>query len=355
MKLRSLSLQQFRSWEDFKLDLEPEINLIIGKNGTGKTNLLEAICLLSTGESFRASKIEEMVHFGAEMGRVKGVTDAGEELQVMVTRGSVAGRKVAKRRFLIEEVSRRKADFVGLLPTVIFRPEDLILLDGSPSDRRRFVDQALSQVDTEYGRSLQAYEQALRRRNRLLSAIQEGLATRYALTFWDGLIIKHGEILQEKRTQMFQFINDLWSRSQLFGHLQVVYDKSLISQSRLEQYKEEEVAAGYTLVGPHKDDFLIMSKENQITNDEGRDLGIYGSRGEQRMAVLALKVGELYFIEENKQTKPILLLDDIFSELDEVHAQEVRRVCQDRQVIVTTALAVDAKLLPEAHQILIDK
>lgn len=354
MKLTRVVLQQFRSWESMQLEFQPELNLIVGDNGTGKTNILEAIFLLATGESFRARKTEEMVRFGAEMGRVRGFTDADDVLQVVVTRGMVAGRKVAKRRFLIEEVPKRKSDFVGQMPAVLFRPEDLILLDGSPSERRKFMDQALSQVDREYQRSIQAYEQALRRRNRVLVAIQEGLATRYSLTFWDGLILKHGQLIQEKRTVMFDFINDLWGRSQLFNHLHINYDKSVISELRLEQYKTEEVAAGHTLVGPHKDDFMVSSVQG-VDQGQSRDLSTYGSRGEQRMAVLALKMGELYFIEEKRETKPILLLDDIFSELDEVHAQEVRKVMQGRQVIVTTALETDVKLLPEANLIQIDK
>jgi len=195
-------------------------------------------------------------------------------------------------------------------------------------------------VDKVYENSLTTYDQALRRRNRILDAIREGTANRYALAFWDGLLIKHGQIVSEKRRELIQYINDLFKKSDLFNRLEVVYDMSTVSQSRLEQYKEAEVAVGYTLVGPHKDDLLVK--------DKGRDLSTYGSRGEQRMAVLALKMGEIYFMEEKGGKKVLLLLDDIFSELDETHKGEVLRVMSGRQVVVTTADEGDGKMFKGA-------
>ena len=173
-----------------------------------------------------------------------------------------------------------------------------------------------------------------------MDAIREGTANRYALAFWDGLLIKHGQIVSEKRRELIQYINDLFKKSDLFNRLEVVYDMSTVSQSRLEQYKEAEVAVGYTLVGPHKDDLLVK--------DKGRDLSTYGSRGEQRMAVLALKMGEIYFMEEKGGKKVLLLLDDIFSELDETHKGEVLRVMSGRQVVVTTADEGDGKMFKGA-------
>lgn len=195
-------------------------------------------------------------------------------------------------------------------------------------------------MDKVYENSLTTYDQALRRRNRILDAIREGTANRYALAFWDGLLIKHGQIVSEKRRELIQYINDLFKKSDLFNRLEVVYDMSTVSQSRLEQYKEAEVAVGYTLVGPHKDDLLVK--------DKGRDLSTYGSRGEQRMAVLALKMGEIYFMEEKGGKKVLLLLDDIFSELDETHKGEVLRVMSGRQVVVTTADEGDGKMFKGA-------
>lgn len=340
--LKEISLTNFRNYTKRKFKFNQKVNVVVGSNAAGKTNLLEAIYLLSLGDSFKASKIEEMVAFGEELGRVNGVLMEKderldtEELEIMVTRGEVAGKRVAKRKFMVGGVAKLRRDFVGLLPVVIFRPEDLELMDGTPSYRRKFIDSCLIQIDSEYTMSLSTYEQALRRRNKLLYAIREGTATRYSLTFWDGLLIKHGQELEKKREKYLSFITDLWSRSELFRELKIVYDKSIISESRLEQYKEEEVQVGYTLVGPHKDDFKVISGEN-------RELSIYGSRGEQRMAVLALKMGEIYYIEEHKKENVLLLLDDIFSELDEVHRSEVLRVMKDRQVVVTSAQKEDGE------------
>jgi len=157
------------------------------------------------------------------------------------------------------------------------------------------------------------------------------------------LLIKHGQIIQERRRYLVDYINDLFKKSELFKDLSIIYDMSAMSEARLSQYKEAEVAVGYTLVGPHKDDFQVKS--------EARDLGVYGSRGEQRMAVLALKMGEIYFMEEKGKRKVLLLLDDIFSELDEVHKGEVLRVMSGRQVIVTTADEGDVRMFKKAKTI----
>jgi len=127
------------------------------------------------------------------------------------------------------------------------------------------------------------------------------------------------------------YINDVFSRSDLFDGLRIEYDKSLINERRIKQYEREEIMAGHTLVGPHKDDFVVIS----VDGGE-RDLSVYGSRGEQRMAVLGLKMGELLYLEEALKKKVVLLLDDVFSELDEEHAVEVHRVMLERQVVVTT-------------------
>ena len=248
-----------------------------------------------------------------------------------------------KRKYLVDGASKRRRDYIGLLPVVIFRPEDMDMLTGGPDIRRTFMDEILSQISEAYARSLSTYTQALRRRNKLLDAVREGLVSRYSLAFWDSLLIKHGLILIEEREGLVNYINSLWERSELFNQLKMVYDKSLISEMRLSQYKDEELAAGYTLVGPHKDDFRVVSDQ--------RDLAIYGSRGEQRMTVLALKLGEIYFAEERGGEKPLLLLDDIFSELDQVHRKEVLRVMTGRQVVVTTAMKEDLELFVEAKVI----
>jgi DNA replication and repair protein RecF len=334
MRLATLSLEGYRSYEKKRIEFGEAVTVVVGPNAIGKTNVLEGLRLISVGESFRAGRIEEMVRFGEEMGRVEAVIeDEGEEtkLSVILTRGEMGGKRVAKRRYLINDVGKKKEDFVGMLPTVVFRPEDLELMDGSPSLRRKWFDGVLVQERGEYRRSLMAYEKALRRRNRVLEAVREGEVSKYQLTFWDGLVIKHGQVITEMRERLVGYINDVFSRSDLFDGLRIEYDKSLINERRIKQYEREEIMAGHTLVGPHKDDFVVIS----VDGGE-RDLSVYGSRGEQRMAVLGLKMGELLYLEEALKKKVVLLLDDVFSELDEEHAVEVHRVMLERQVVVTT-------------------
>jgi len=352
MFLRQLNLANFRNYKKREFDFGNGLNVVWGKNASGKTNLLEAIYLLSLGESFRAKKIDEMVNFDEELGRVKGKieNEDGEtkEIEVMVNRGEVGGKKVAKRKYLIDGASKRKGDFLGELPVVLFWPEDMEILIGSPDKKRSFLDQVLVQTEQDYARSLMVYNQTLRRRNKLLDAIREGVSTKHALTFWNGLLIKHGEMLSKKRRELVNHIDSLWQRSDLFNELSLVYDKSVVSEKRLEQYKKEELAAGYTLVGPHKDDLQVLSLNGEKRK---RDLSVYGSRGEQRMAVLALKMGEIYFMEERLKDKPLLLLDDIFSELDEKHKGEVLRVMKNRQVIATTADEGNVELFGKGEKI----
>ncbi|KKS92949.1 MAG: replication and repair protein RecF protein [Candidatus Collierbacteria bacterium GW2011_GWB1_44_6] len=342
--LTKLRLSGFRNYTEAEYDFSQGVNAVIGQNAKGKTNLLEAIYLLGVGESFRAKRTEEMVSFGQELGKVAGEIQLSKDdtmtLEVMVNGGVVMGKTVNKRKYLVDGVSKRRKDILGLMPLVLFRPEDVELISGSPDSRRKFLDNLLIQVDKVYENSLSTYEQALRRRNKLLDAIREGTASRYALTFWDGLLIKHGQLVTEKRRELVEYINRLFKKSDLFKDLEVVYDMSTVSEARLSQYKEAEVAVGYTLVGPHKDDMLVK--------DKSRDLSTYGSRGEQRMAVLALKMGEIYFMEEQSGKKVLLLLDDIFSELDEVHKEEVLRVMSGRQVVVTTADEGDSKMFKGA-------
>jgi len=344
--LKKIKLVGFRNYVDKELEVASGVNVVFGENAKGKTNLLEAVYLLSTGESFRARLTDEMVGFEVEFGKVSGQIEfKGDlvDLEVIVNRGVVMGKKVNKRKYMVDGASKRKEGLVGFLPAVLFRPEDVEIVGGSPDGRRKLVDRLLLQVDAIYKNSLMTYDHALRRRNKILDAIREGTMTRYALTFWDGLLIKHGGIIQEKRRELLVFMNDLFGRSEMFNKIRLEFDMSTISESRLEQYKEAEVSVGYTLVGPHKDDLMIK--------EGNRDLATYGSRGEKRMAMLAFKMGEIYFLEKHSGEKVLLLLDDIFSELDDIHKQEVLRVTKGRQVIVTTADEKDVEIFGEVNKV----
>lgn len=312
MILRDLTLTHFRSYAKRTFSFSPTTTIIIGPNAAGKTNILEAIMLLATGKSFRADREVETIRWGSDIGRVTARGD-DTKLECVITQ---TGKK-----YLVNGIGRRQIDFVGNLRAVLFWPEDLELVTDSPGLRRRYLDSVLVQVDREYRRNLASYERGLRQRNRLLDLVNEGTAHPHQLLFWNQLLITSGGYVTDKRAAYLEFVNTK-------PDYRVQYDKSVISEGRLAQYADAEIAAKATLVGPHRDDFSI-SKNNL-------DLGKYGSRGEQRLAVVWLKLAELTFIKQETGDSPILLLDDIFSELDEEHRAQVIALFGEQQTIVTS-------------------
>ena len=347
MVLKLLQLQDFRSYKRKKLEFFFGTTLLVGDNAAGKTNILEAMTLLATGKSFRAGRETEMIGNRAELARVEGEIETGKEsleLEIVLTKGEVNGQGVYKKRLLVNGVGKRLIDFSGNLRVVLFQPDDLLLVLGSPSRRRDYLDFVLMQISRQYYRCLLAYEKGLRLRNKLLIQIREGEAGSSQLEYWDRLLVKNGRILHQQRKEYLQFINQNWLLHQFLPleELQIEYDHSFISQERLAQYHQAEIASGTTLVGPHRDDFKIII-DDKPARRRGRlrmadkNLAVYGSRGEQRMAVLALKLAELAFVAERTKERPLLLLDDIFSELDQEHRNQVLGIIGRQQTIITTA------------------
>lgn len=338
MIIRSLWLQGLRNYANLAISFSDTTTVIVGDNAVGKTNLLEAICLLATGKSFHAESDRELISFSADLARVKGIViDKAadkKELEVLVTPGSVLGKKTATKRYAVNGVGKRMIDFVGCLRCVLFWPQDLELVTDSPSYRRRYLDRVLVQTDRKYRHALMTYEQALPRRNRLLEAICNGAASPKELLYWNELLIEHGTYLTGSRGRYIDFLNtyDTPVSSDLLPDYQLLYDRSEISQVRLQQYSIEEIQAGMTLVGPHRDDIKFSIKNDQSL----KDLAKFGSRGEQRLSVLWLKMGESAYMEEHTGEKPVLLLDDIFSELDPQHRKILNDLIGNRQTIVTT-------------------
>ncbi len=342
MTLRNLKLENFRNIKKRIFEFDSLVNVIIGPNASGKTNILESIFLLSTGKSFKAKIEEEMINYDASLARVEGKLEfegnreigsggnldkpnvssfrQANSLEVVLTRGEIdiggdKFEKAPRKKLLVNDISKRLVDFAGNLKTVLFGPWDMDLVTQSPALRRKFLDNVLSQVDREYRRSILSYEKGLKQRNRLLLRIREEGLSRSQLLFWDRLLIKNGDYISRKREEFVDFANKLEIGSN-FNDFKLEYDKSAISEARLEQYAQEEIAAATTLVGPHRDDIIFKAKNS---NQKERDLSRFGSRGEQRMAVLWLKLSEFCFIEMISGDKPLFLLDDIFSELDHEH------------------------------------
>ena len=345
MRVREVELRNFRNYTKRRFEFGQKM-LVLGPNGSGKSNLLEAVYMLATGKSFRAEREDEVISYGENVASAKcEVLSAKAEktdLLVILTDGPTSLKlRGVKKKFEVNGIPKRMVDSAGQLKAVLFGPQDMELVTGSPSGRRRYLDFVISQADREYRRCQISYEKGLRQRNKLLERIREGMANRSQLFFWDKLLIKNGEYITRKREE---YLNKLNSLPAMPAGRQVVqfasfYDKSVISEARLEPYEAGEVAAAATLVGPHRDDFGVEMN--------GRDVSKYGSRGEQRMTVLWLKEGELNYLVADDQM-PVLLLDDILSELDHERRDKVleivdKLVKRDGQVIMTAA---DEHLMP---------
>jgi len=359
MEITKLTLQQFRSYKKQGFQFSPSITLIVGPNTVGKTNILEGMYCLAIGKSFRAQKESDMVRWGEEVARIlatinptnptnptnttnesnNGSTDE-TKLELVVTTGEVNGEKAPSKKYIVNGVPRRQIDFVGNIRAVLFSPGDLEIVTDSPSLRRQYLNSVLVQTDREYRRNVLSYERGIRQRNKLLDLINEGKAGRPQLLFWNQLCIKSGSYITDKRQSYIEYVNSTVLND---FHYRLVYDKSIISESRLDQYKDEEVAAKSTLVGPQRDDFCFeksdTSHAHRLMSHEftWRDVSRFGSRGEQRLAILWLKLAELSYIEKETEDRPILLLDDIFSELDEESRNIVLSIIDKQQTIITSA------------------
>lgn len=305
--LQSLTLQNFRNYSKKSFDFGDNATLIVGPNATGKTNILEAVYCLATGKSFRAEEERELIREGsvfakatADEGRLEIVWDNRDRLQKL---------------YRVNGVGKRMVDFVGNLRVVLFSPADIEIVANSPSTRRKYLDSVLSLVHKDYRIAAHIYERALRQRNRLLWRVREEHLSRTQLEYWDKLLIGNGGIVHDRRREYLNFLN-------------FPYSHSIISEDRLKKYAAEEVAAAMTLVGPQRDDFTVVKN--------GKNLHTFGSRGEQRLAVFDIKLGELAYVEKMTGEKPVLLLDDIFSELDHANRHHILKVIPKQQTIMTT-------------------
>ncbi len=325
MLIKKLYLENFRSYAKKTLEFSPGTTLVVGANTAGKSNLLEAIFLLAFGKSPRAELDREMVRGEEKLGFVRATISGSDnrDLEVVLTETG--------KRFRVNGGGRRLADFSQHFHVVLFSPEDLNLVIGSPDLRRRFLDFALGSTDPLYSRASVEFDQVRKRRNRLLEKISHGEASDAELGFWDAKFLENGVLVQDKRREFFDEIN----RGLVEEDLELNYLMSGLTAERLQELRPREIAAETSLVGPHRDDFEFKSA---VSSQEpvARNLSAYGSRGEQRRAVLALKEAELQFVESKIGNRPVLLLDDIFSELDEENRARVFDLIGGGQTIITT-------------------
>ncbi len=355
MFLKSLSLANFRNYGKSDFNFSKDIAIIVGPNTSGKTNLAESIFYLSTGRGSKAEKDADLIRFGENVARISGELADKTELSVVVSRDPATagqenhGRETIRKKYLVNGVGKRRADFAGNLVCVLFSPEDLDIIIGGPNLRRRSLDNLLEQVDRDYRNATIVYTKALRQRNALLDKAKEsGVRNEKLFEYWDDLLIDNAAVITKKREEFVRFINDF--SKEIFDFI-VFYDKSIVSSARLLQYRQAEVGAGATLVGPHRDDlsFHMFNNIKQTTHD----IKSFGSRGQQRLTILQMKIIELSFIEKIIGQKPILILDDIFSELDSGHIKLVLDMLSGQQSIVTTTHKefVDSKILKSSDVI----
>ncbi|MFH1475774.1 MAG: DNA replication/repair protein RecF [Chloroflexota bacterium] len=347
--LTSLRLTGFRAYDTLEAAFGPGPHLVWGPNAAGKTSLLEAIVLLSRGSSHRTGVDGEMIRWATPFARVDGRRDgdagAAEVDVTLVREGPSGGRK----RIRINGAPRRSGALAGALRTVVFAPEEMLLVVGAPSLRRGALDAMATQRFPAYGADLSTYGRALAQRNHLLRAIREEQASRDQLPFWDARLLEAGAAVLGARHALLAELGPPLAAA----HAEIAPEEGALKlryvtnappgagetsgealARRLHETAEKEAWNGTTLVGPHRDDLAFSL--------DGRELSSFASRGQQRTAILALKLAELDLLAELDGRPPLLLLDDVFSELDPARrAHLVRRIATLPQAFVTTTTLDD--------------
>jgi DNA replication and repair protein RecF len=356
--LKQLQLRNFRNYHDQLIDFTAPKTIILGENAQGKSNLLEAIELLATLKSHRVSKDHDFVAKGCPEAKIFGKVDRLHgEVDLALTLRS-PGRRTAS---LNSENLKRQADFLGYLNAVEFSCLDLDLVRGAPERRRLWLDGMLVQVEPLYGHILQSYQQILKQRNALLKKGLDGHLPAEELDLWDQQLISAGIKVIRRRSRILERLVPIaqsWHQQISQGHenLVITYCPSVAVgdgevesieqtfQERLAQRQVAEKSLGTTLIGPHRDDLALLI--------DGILAKSYGSQGQQRTLVLALKLAELELIEQIVGDTPLLLLDDVLAELDLQRQNQLLSVIMDRfQTIVTTTHlgSFDAKWLNAAQ------
>jgi DNA replication and repair protein RecF len=357
MRLHALHLTDFRSYATAVFQPQGKRCLILGPNGSGKTNLLEAVGTLSLGRSIIGVEDIIMMRWGAPAYRLRAEveSDSGERITLEV--GSAHEPK-RQRAFLRNDVRGTISSFVGLLPTVTFLPQDLALFTGPPAERRRFLDQLLCQVSPAYLQALSGYQKALRQRNALLRQVSDGLCSPDDLRVWEEALATHGAEVTVERLALIETFNlalqrELQSLEAPWAQTTVAYERRGTARNPsdlqaeisalLLEHRPRDIAACSTSVGPHRDDWRAVVDQ--------RDLATSASRGEQRLCLLALLSLQVSYLELQRGEKAVILLDDIFSELDPAHQRAVLGILSDHQILLTATHVPSGITLDEVWEI----
>jgi len=346
MLLEALRLQHFRNIEFAEVEPHPRFNIFWGQNGQGKTNLLEAIYLLSAVKSFRPQTNADLIQHGFDDALLEARVDRGGYQRIVRLDISSRGKKV----FLNNNPVRNLSDFFGTVNVVIFGPEDIQILKGSPSERRRFIDRAIFNAHPAYAVEMQSYEEVLKQRNAVL---KDPRHDRALLSIYDEQLIQYGADVIERRLDFIDHFQPVLAATfkSIFDEsfeAEVTYDFHRAEEfdfdpqgSRIDHERtidralsitaDEERDRGYTVIGPHRDDLA--------TSLNGHDVKTFASQGQHRAFVLAMKIAEIRYLEERYRFAPILLLDDVSSELDRDRNRflfDYLRQRTEGQVFITT-------------------
>ena len=346
MRLNQLVLCNFRCYADCEINFTDRVNLIVGENAQGKTTLLEAIYFLSMAKSHRTYPDNELVRHNESWFYLKGQVAAMEgahtnpephNLQPShLMTVEVSNELSGKKRFKFNGVLQKKlSQWIGQFNVVFFSPESLTLVKGSPADRRRFIDILISQINSAYLNSLQNYQFALKQRNELLKQIRSKQASPEFLDPWDDILIAEGISIIQTRVRIFSQLKAYIraKHAELTGNREILDLKYQPSPEKIDGAMGQEAAElfhrglqssrsydilrGMTSLGPHRDDFKLILEAQSAGTMYFQEAKAFGSQGQQRTIALALKLGELELIRETTSKTPIVLLDDVFSELDE--------------------------------------
>jgi DNA replication and repair protein RecF len=339
MWVKRLCVRNFRNYAQAQIEPSSGINVLVGANAQGKTNLLEAIYYASTFRPQRPVRESDLVRWGEQEAHLHlHFVQQGIEDELLI-RIPLAGKRVV---MLNEQPVSRQSGLVGRLKVVCFTAQDLLLIRGEPAERRRFLDSELSLMSHRYLYSLVQYRRCLEQRNSLLRAYLEGLAQLESLPEWDLQLVKYGARLMSERRrfleQLQRFSNEV--HAALTGgseQFQLIYQPGLprkdqqpdkeeewgdILQSALREVESEEIRRGMSLVGPHRDDFLVLV--------DGHEARLFGSQGQQRTCALSLRLAEVPLLEHRFGESPVVLLDDVFSDLDVGRRGRLVRFLQPR-------------------------
>ncbi|WP_188456206.1 DNA replication/repair protein RecF [Virgibacillus oceani] len=348
MHIQQLKLKNYRNYDDLDILFDDKINLIIGENAQGKTNLMEAIYVLAFTKSHRTPREKELIQWEQEYAKIEGrITKRKQNfpLEIIV---SAKGKKAKLNR--IEQ--KRLSDYIGALNVVMFAPEDLTLVKGPPQIRRRFIDMELGQIQPRYIYHLGQYQKVLRQRNHLLKQMQRrDKKDPTMLNVLTDQLIEHAAALLERRFIFLELLRK-WARpihhgiSRELEALDIKYDASIevsedankekietIYLTKFKEIQEKEIERGTTLIGPHRDDLIFY-----VNN---KDVQTFGSQGQQRTTALSIKLAEIDLIFSEVGEYPILLLDDVLSELDDHRQSHLLNTIQGKVQTFVSTTSVD--------------